>query len=93
MMQYGSRTTVTQTPSGVLVSTEEKFFDWEMVKQVVWNTESVKVKSEKQALAQFLLLLDRYKTGEISDFAINCVSGRDGQLMRVEKSWVEADLR
>lgn len=91
-MRYGKSTTIEAGPGGLVIATEEKFYDWSTVHKVTRYVESVKVKDDKHALAEFLKLMDQHKSGEISDFAIECITGKDGQLLRIEKAWTVPDL-
>jgi hypothetical protein len=84
---FGSKTVITQS-GAMLEIAEEKYHDGETVVRRTRYAESVKIKDEKTALAEFLILMDKYRSGEITDFSVECITGRDGKLIRLEKSWV-----
>lgn len=91
-MRFGRQTTIMAGEGGVLVSHDEKFYEYATVQKVTTYTESVKVKDVKDALAEFLKLMDKHKAGDITDFSLECITGKDGRLIRIEKSWVVPDL-
>jgi hypothetical protein len=84
---YGSKTVITAA-GGMVQIDEEKYNDGDTVIRRTRYTESVKIKNEKTALAEFLILMDKYKAGEITDFSVECITGREGKIIRLEKSWV-----
>jgi hypothetical protein len=73
ILQYGS------------VVTTQKIVDGSTAHLVTEYHQSQFVKDEQQALAEFLVLLDRHKSGEIDDFGMAC-HFTNGKL-RLEKSW------
>lgn len=89
---FGHKLVITRD-GDMLSKHEEKIMDYNTVHSMTAYVESVKVKNEQQALAEFLTLLDRYKAGEISNPGIQLFCDPAGQVFRVEKSWIVPDLR
>ncbi len=91
-MRFGKQLTIT-TDGTVTSALEQKYANFAEVKRRSVYTETVKVGSTEQALAEFLKLLDRNKGGSVEDIGIFCVTDKDGAIIRVEKTWVVTDLR
>lgn len=90
-MRYGKQLSITS--DGMITSvTERNVVNWsEVRKREVYN-ETVHVRDEKEALAEFLKLLDRKKAGEVKDIGVLTISDEDGRIKRVEKTWIVEDL-
>lgn len=85
--------TMTIERSGDIVSvTEQVIAHHSIVKRVTQVTETVPVEDEKEALAQFLKLLDRQKSGEIDQVGIQCLRNPETRKLRVELSWFEPSV-
>lgn len=84
-LRYGKQTVVTDN-GGIIVTEESVFANFMNVKQVTIYTETVRVDNEKEVLAEYLKLMDKWKAGDIDLPAIKTLRDRQGNL-RVEKSW------
>lgn len=85
-MKYGTITRSIHTQDGIIIQHEERIVNTSTVYEQTTYCESVMVKNEQQALAEFLKLLDDHKAGKNTDFGIQC-HAKDGIIHRVEKSW------
>lgn len=91
-MRYGKHLTIT-SDSGVTYVAEEGIVNWSTVKKREVYTETVYVKDEQEALAEFLKLLDRKKTGEVKEVGMMTISDDDGHIKRIEKTWIIENLQ
>lgn len=90
MMQYGEQTITTIDGDGRQTDQVEKIHRGAVAKQFVRQTETVKVKDQSEALAEFLKLMDRQKAGEIHSITFECVPNAHNEnvIDRVKKSWI-----
>lgn len=72
------------------VITENRYMADKMILEVRRYEESVKG-NDKQALGDFLKLMDDHKAGKITDFSIRCES-KDGKVWRYVKTYTEANV-
>jgi hypothetical protein len=91
-MRFGTQIVMVEQ-DGLVMTKEEKYYNWSTVQKITKMSESVRIKSIEQAHAEFLKLMDKYKQGEVLDFGIECITSKNGQLDRVEKTWTVVDLR
>lgn len=92
-MRYGKQVSMGLVSGAIIEVKEEQFVNWGTVRRLVRNTETIKVKSTDEALAEFLRLMDMHKSGEARDIGIHCKVDADNNFMLVEKTWVVQDLK
>jgi hypothetical protein len=90
-VRFGRQLTLTQ--DGNLTRSEEKVFvEYETKKQITLYTETVKIKDDKDMLAEWLKLLDRYRNNEIDLPGIQLLRDKHTGSLRLEKTWTPTDL-
>jgi hypothetical protein len=92
-MKYGEQQTITKLDD-VTTTVTEKIIGGTAAKTIIKQTEMLKVNDPKQVLAEFLKLLDRQSSGEISAIIFECVPSKfkPGIIHRVKMSWICNDL-
>lgn len=88
---FGQQLVITNT-GDMITRHENNISNFNTIHSQTVYIESVRVKNDQQAHAEFLTLLDRHKAGEIADPGIQLFDGPNGQVHRVEKSWTVPDL-
>lgn len=91
-LRFGKQVVMTREGDLTMVH-EEVYANFDTVKKITVYTETVRIKDDKDILAEFLKLLDRQKAGEIDLIGLQCLRNPDSGAMRIEKSWVVPDLR
>lgn len=90
-IRFGRTTTIERSGDRVSI-TENVIAHHMIVKRAVQVSETVPVEDEQEALAHFLKLLDRQKTGEIDQVGIQCLRNPETRKLRVELSWFEPSM-
>lgn len=86
-IKYG-RQMVMASNGGITTITEEVYANFQPVKQLVVQSETVHVKDDKEILAHFLQLLDQQKRGEIDCIGLQVLRNKQTGSPRIEKTWV-----
>lgn len=92
-MKYGKQVVMAVIGDNIIEQSEEQFVNWGTVRKLVRNTETIKVRSTDEALAEFLKLMDLHKSGEARDIGIHCKVDGENNFMLVEKTWVVQDVK
>lgn len=66
---------------------EEKIVNGSITSKRTTYRQSIRVKNDSHALAEFLKLCDEHKAGNITSYGVQCYSDQDGKIVRIEKSW------
>lgn len=92
-IRFGEQTTTKVEPSGVITEDIERYVDYQVVKGFRRQSITVRVKNDKDILAEFLKLLDRQKSGEIHSTSFECIPNRSElqHIERVKMSWICLD--
>jgi hypothetical protein len=89
VIAYGEHSTI--TAAGAIITEEtEVYANFETVRKFTRQTEAIRVKDEKEILAEFLKLLDRQRAGEITSIAFECIPQKSNPAVieRIKKSWI-----
>lgn len=90
-MRYGNTLTMT-TSNGIIKSEQEVYANFATIKRTTIYTEIIRISDDSKILAEFLKLLDKRKTGEYGDIAIQVITDQKTGQARIEKSWTITDL-
>lgn len=88
---YGRQITLSRDNEVVKVH-EKLFTNFETTKNVCLYTQTVRVRSQSAALAEFLVLQDRAKVEDIHNIGMVVIEDKDGSVCRVELTWQVYDL-
>jgi len=87
VIHYGTVTRIIPLDDNIIQYEESKIVSGEATKQTTVFQQSLFVKNEQEALAEFLKLLDDARTGAIKDPGIQCFTDATGTIARIEKTW------